>query len=199
MMEAERELRAAEEDVERLQRELSAPRDAHEDMARQELQRLLDEHLVLYNAPSDRMRCLAMLRKIASNVLDDPTNPKVQRIKAKNPALCEAVMSVRGGRAFLVAMGFVPKVVDFEEYFQLLTPPIFQALGDGQGEEGEAADAEAVAQAAQRKRLDTAVEMCTEAIEEAQARLGAYTLTLTYAKAICHAVHSCRVSCHLPN
>ena len=59
MMEAERELRAAEEDVERLQRELSAPRDAHEDMARQELQRLLDEHLVLYNAPSDRMRCLA--------------------------------------------------------------------------------------------------------------------------------------------
>jgi hypothetical protein len=119
LQEAERELRAAEEDVQRLQRELAAPRDAHEDMARQELQRLLDEHVVMYNAPSDQVRCLTMLRKIATNVLSEPENVKFRRIKEKNEALSERVLSVRGGRAFLVAMGFVPTVIEFEQYFQL--------------------------------------------------------------------------------
>lgn len=119
LQEAECELRAAEEEVRRLQRELTAPRDAHEDMARQELQRLLDEHVVMYNAPSDQIRCLTMLRKIATNVLSEPDNMKFRRIKEKNDALAQRVLSVRGGRAFLVAMGFVPTVIEFEQYFQL--------------------------------------------------------------------------------
>ena len=105
--------------MQRLQQELTSPLDAHEDMARQELQRLLDEHIVLYNAPSDQIRCLAMLCKIATNVLSEPENLKYRRVKAKNEALSERVLSVRGGRAFLVAMGFVPTVIEFEEHFQL--------------------------------------------------------------------------------
>ena len=120
LMEAERELQAAEQEVHRLQRELTAPVDAHEDMARQEMQRLLEEHIVMYNAPSDQVRCLTMLRKIATNVLSAPDNAKFRRIKAKNEALSERVLAVRGGRAFLVAMGFVPTVIDFEQHFQLL-------------------------------------------------------------------------------
>ena len=119
LSEAERELKAAEADVQRLRQELTAPLDAHEDMARQELQRVLDEHIVLYNAPSDQIRCLTMLCKIATNVLSEPENMKYRRIKAKNEALTERVLSVRGGRAFLVAMGFVPTVIEFEEHFQL--------------------------------------------------------------------------------
>lgn len=120
LIEAERQLREAEEDVQRLQRELAAPLDAQEHMARQELQRLLDDHIVMYNKPTDQLRCLTMLRTIATNVLSEPGNPKFWRIKAKNGALSKNVLGVRGGRAFLVAMGFVPAVIEFEQHFQLI-------------------------------------------------------------------------------
>ena len=96
------------------------------------------------------------------NVLESPDNPKLRRIKAKNPALQEQVLRVRGGRAFLVAMGFVPKVTDFEEYYQLLPLP-------------ESGGEEAVEQArqAQRQRLTTARDLCLDAMVQAEGAEGA--------------------------
>ena len=143
--------------VARLEAEASTPRDAHEDMARQDMQRVLDEHLVAYSAPAARLPALRLLAKIAVNVLESPDNPKLRRIKAKNPALQEQVLRVRGGRAFLVAMGFVPKVTDFEEYYQLLPLP-------------ESGGEEAVEQArqAQRQRLTTARDLCLDAMVQAE-------------------------------
>jgi hypothetical protein len=91
--------------------------------------------------------------QIAENVLSDPSNPKLRKIKVKNATLAEAVLAVRGGSAFLKAMGFHLHVIEFEEYFHLQRP----AGGGGGG--------------GQLSRLELALRLLAEAREGAEAEV----------------------------
>jgi hypothetical protein len=55
--------------------------------------------------------------QIISNIVKNPTEEKFQRVPADNKKFVETVSDRKGGKSFMVAAGFVKKVVDHREYW----------------------------------------------------------------------------------
>ena len=83
----------------------------------EDMVRVLRDHLVLYNKEPPLVECLQCLRKILDNVLAAPADSKFRKLKASKKLLADRVLALRGGAAFLKAVGFDTAIIDFEEYY----------------------------------------------------------------------------------
>lgn len=67
--------------------------------------------------PNVRSQCLNTLKKIISNIVQHPEEEKFRKIPARSKTLQNDILKAKGGRAFLLELGFTVKVMQFEEFY----------------------------------------------------------------------------------
>lgn len=71
--------------------------------------------------PNVRSQCLNTLKKIVSNIVQHPEEEKFRKIPARSKALQSDILKAKGGRAFILELGFTVKVMQFEEFYVIDT------------------------------------------------------------------------------
>ncbi|KAJ3281404.1 hypothetical protein HK104_011491, partial [Borealophlyctis nickersoniae] len=75
-----------------------------------QFRRLVDSRILRDNSP-------ATLTTICTNILTNPTNPKFQSLRSRNPTIQSTLIAPLGGTDALVSLGFRKSVKEFEEVY----------------------------------------------------------------------------------
>lgn len=84
---------------------------------RQTFRRLVDPGIMRPNAQPQALESLRTIHKLCQNLLNDPENPKFQRIKTTNAKIKKDVIEPKGTVEFLRELGFRPEVEEFQPYY----------------------------------------------------------------------------------
>ncbi|KAJ3058326.1 hypothetical protein HK102_010566 [Quaeritorhiza haematococci] len=85
-----------------------------------QFRRLVDSRILRDNLPAQSLSTLTTLHKILSNILSHPSEPKYRKLRGRNKLVHDSILSVLGGEEALIAVGFLKRVEQFEEYFVLV-------------------------------------------------------------------------------
>ena len=78
--------------------------------------RALDSKISQQDAPT-ALTAIETVLKLASNILEQPSEPKYRKFRASNPGISKKVLACPGGQDLLIALGFRTQVFEFEEHW----------------------------------------------------------------------------------
>ena len=91
--------------------------------ARKKVVRALDAKICEQDEAT-AMAAIETALKLASNVLDNPSEPKYRKFRSNNPGISKKLLRCPGGQELLLAMGFRTKVMEFEEFWVAEESPL---------------------------------------------------------------------------